>query len=260
MAVPTYQPTATLAPVVLEANSEYGPCISFPPASSRRALFEEDDDDDDEESNSDRDSVDQELLDLATPTCEDEVRSDAGSVVSFGGNEPLDSRSSSLFNLAGPSDGQEFSLPSLLPASEMRAFSDLTAHDHDEILEDDEHFAKWFDSLPEEDDVDPAATAQPVQVFSEQNLTGGQSLPVDGSQLQARTHVDSATEPVQGEESDDDKDLEFEDVPGCKSEPKLRLEGSEDETGFKRKRDGNDNGEEDGSKRHSPKVCTVLSY
>jgi len=117
-----------------------------------------------------------------------------------------------------------------------------------------------FDSLPEEDDVDPAATAQPVQVFSEQNPTRRQSLPVDGSHLQARIHVDSATEPVQGEESDDDEDLEFEDVPGCKSEPKLRPEGSEDETGFKRKRDGNDSGEEDRSKRHSPKVCTVLTY
>jgi len=77
--------------------------------------------------------------------------------------------------------------------------------------------------------------------------------------LQARIHVDPATEPVRGEESDDDEDLEFEDVPGCKSEPKMRPEGSEDETGFKRKRDGNDDGEEDRSKRHSPKVCTVFS-
>jgi len=170
MAVPTYQPTATLAPVVLEANPEYGPRISFLPASSRRALFEEDDDDDDdddEESNSDRDSIDQELLDLATPANEDEVRSDAGSVCSFGGNEGFDNRSASPFGLAGPGDGQELILPSLPPASEMRAFSDLTTHEHDEILGDDGNFAEWFDSLPEEDDVDPAATAQPVQVSSE---------------------------------------------------------------------------------------------
>jgi len=142
MAIPPYQPAATPAPVAVTANSEYGPRISFLPASSRRALFEEDNDDDDAESNSERDSVDQELLDLASPACEDEVRSDAGSVRSFDGNETLDSRSSSPFNLAGPSDGQEFTLPSLPPASEMRASSDLTTHEHDEILEDDENFAK----------------------------------------------------------------------------------------------------------------------
>jgi len=78
--------------------------------------------------------------------------------------------------------------------------------------------------------------------------------------LQARIHADSATEPIQDEESDDDKDLDWEDVPGCKSDPKVRPKGSKDETGFKRKRGKGDNGKEDRSKRHSPEVRTILSF